>query len=98
MTQVWAAGEAKMAACKGAPEAIIALCKLAPDRQAAVMAEVTEMAASGVRVLGLAVAEVADEVTPMLMRKESQLAFRRLTCRVLVVNPAMSSGPKTVWT
>ncbi|HVJ42415.1 MAG TPA: cation-translocating P-type ATPase [Dongiaceae bacterium] len=41
-------------AAKGAPEAIAGLCRLSPDEHAAMTQAVNEMAASGMRVLGVA--------------------------------------------
>ena len=60
MTQVWQTGTALIAAAKGAPEAIAGLCHLGPVAQKAVTAQVNAMAAQGLRVLGLAVADVND--------------------------------------
>ena len=45
-------------AAKGAPETIMALCRLAPDRATAVATQVSQLAAQGWRVLGVAGAEV----------------------------------------
>jgi Ca2+-transporting ATPase len=54
--QVWSLrdGEPAFAAAKGAPEAIARLCRLDPDAQAQLSRAAEEMAARGVRVLGLA--------------------------------------------
>ncbi len=59
MTQVWQTGSAQIATAKGAPEAIAGLCQLGPVAQKAVTAQVNAMAAKGLRVLGLAVAEAS---------------------------------------
>ena len=53
-------------AAKGAPEAIADLCHLAPDATTALLAQVSQMAADGLRVLGVAkakfkAAELPDE-------------------------------------
>ena len=57
MTQVWQAGQTLIATAKGAPEAIAGLCQLGPVAIKAVTSQVNEMAAKGLRVLGLAVAD-----------------------------------------
>ncbi|MCA3261327.1 MAG: cation-translocating P-type ATPase [Telmatospirillum sp.] len=64
MTNVWpgAAGSAApyIAAAKGAPEAIATLCRLDAVARAQLEKSVEEMAAAGLRVLGVAQAEFAD--------------------------------------
>ncbi|WP_119718207.1 cation-translocating P-type ATPase [Cognatilysobacter tabacisoli] len=59
MVHVWRTTDraALQAHCKGAPEAVAALCRLDAEQQAAVMATVAELAARGLRVLGVAAAE-----------------------------------------
>ncbi|PPQ36290.1 Ca2+-transporting ATPase [Rhodoblastus acidophilus] len=67
VTQVWALAEApaaRMVAAKGAPEDIAALCRLCPADRAKLAASVEEMAASGLRVLGVARADFADAAFP----------------------------------
>lgn len=56
MTRVWQSPDLtkRMIAAKGAPEAIIDLCHLDATRSASIAAEVAQMAASGLRVLGVA--------------------------------------------
>ncbi len=56
VSQVWRApgGGPAVVAAKGAPEAIAELCHLAPAQGAEVQARVAEMAAEGLRVLGVA--------------------------------------------
>lgn len=56
VTQVWRlAGDGPLTvAAKGAPEAIVGLCRLDPQRAEAVRRSVDEMAADGLRVLGVA--------------------------------------------
>jgi Ca2+-transporting ATPase len=60
VTHVWRdpTSDALTAAAKGAPEAIIRLCRLGDEEAAAVLKEATEMAAWGLRVLGIAEADV----------------------------------------
>ncbi|MDE2383822.1 MAG: cation-translocating P-type ATPase [Alphaproteobacteria bacterium] len=71
VTQVWQGGRgAKIIAAKGAPEAIAALCKCDGKTKAAITAAVNEMAASGLRVLGVARASHAGKSLP-----ETQRAF-----------------------
>jgi Ca2+-transporting ATPase len=60
MTQVWQTGKMLIATAKGAPEVIATLCNLGPVARKAVTSQVNEMAAKGLRVLALAVAEVTD--------------------------------------
>jgi Ca2+-transporting ATPase len=62
VTQVWRLpGESSLAvAAKGAPEAVMDLCRLDPSAAAAVRATVEDMAARGMRMLGVARAELAD--------------------------------------
>jgi Ca2+-transporting ATPase len=71
MTQVWQAGEVRVAAAKGAPEAIAGLCRMDTGARAAMMAQVNQMAEQGLRVLGVAIAAV-DE----LPQAQSGFAFR----------------------
>lgn len=57
MTNVWAGGEegdAALVAAKGAPEAVARLCRFDDNALAALKVEVDVMAASGLRVLGVA--------------------------------------------
>lgn len=56
MTQVWDRSDelGKTASCKGAPEAVAALCGLDAAARQAVSAQVDDMAAKGLRVLGVA--------------------------------------------
>ena len=66
VTHVWrdAASNRLTAAAKGAPEAIIRLCHLADEDADAVLKEATDMAASGLRVLGIAEAGVNSNDLP----------------------------------
>ena len=59
IVQVWRqVGEARLAAAKGAPEAIFRLCKLPDAEVARLTAVVSEFAAQGLRVLGVASSQV----------------------------------------
>jgi Ca2+-transporting ATPase len=51
-------------AAKGAPESIVDLCHLAPERAARVLAEAEEIAARGLRVLGVARARFSASALP----------------------------------
>jgi len=66
VTHVWRdpASNRLTAAAKGAPEAIIRLCRLADEEAAVVLKEATDMAASGLRVLGIAEADVNADGLP----------------------------------
>ncbi|WP_326939395.1 cation-translocating P-type ATPase [Actimicrobium sp. GrIS 1.19] len=56
MTHVWhvAGQEHDVVATKGAPESVARLCRLDPSRSAAVLQQVEQLAAQGMRVLGVA--------------------------------------------
>lgn len=90
MTQVWEAGDSRLATAKGAPEAIAALCHLGPVAQKAVISQVNQMAARGLRVLGLAVAEAR-----LLPDAQTGFAFRFLGLAGLV-DPLRSQVPAAV--
>ena len=66
LTRVWAvAASAKyVAAAKGAPEAIARLCRMDPAERAALLSEVDELAREGLRVLGVARAEITEHALP----------------------------------
>ena len=66
MSHVWKAaeGEAHVVAAKGAPEAIMDLCHMDADAQRGPSAAAQAMAASGLRVLGVARARFAGEHWP----------------------------------
>jgi len=68
MAHVWAAthGGAHVVAAKGAPEAIVDLCHLEPQKQAQVTQAVQDMAARGLRVLGVARACFEGEQWPRI--------------------------------
>jgi Ca2+-transporting ATPase len=64
VTQVWATEDARIVAAKGAPEDIVALCRLPPAARAELAAMVEDMAASGLRVLGVARADCVGADLP----------------------------------
>ncbi|HLX27721.1 MAG TPA: cation-translocating P-type ATPase [Casimicrobiaceae bacterium] len=66
VTHVWRDARCgkQTAAAKGAPEAIVGLCHLRSDEADAVMAEASDMAASGLRVLGVAEAGLGSNMLP----------------------------------
>ena len=68
MSHVWKAvdGEAHVVAAKGAPEAIMDLCHLDAGAQARIAAAVEAMAATGLRVLGVAQARYAGDQWPAI--------------------------------
>lgn len=72
MSQVWLRPDSPdmLVACKGAPEAVAELCGLDPGGMASLTGAVDEMAAQGLRVLGVARAYWRDRVCP-----DSQGAF-----------------------
>ncbi|MEO8304373.1 MAG: cation-translocating P-type ATPase [Betaproteobacteria bacterium] len=67
MTHVWssAAGGPPLAAAKGAPEAIALLCRSDTSRPASIAADAEELAARGMRVLGVARAECPGPPWPV---------------------------------
>ncbi|MDO8285546.1 MAG: cation-translocating P-type ATPase [Rhodoferax sp.] len=66
MSRVWQSPDRRerMIAAKGAPEAIIDLCHLDASHSAAIAQQVTAMARSGLRVLGVAQAGFAADALP----------------------------------
>jgi Ca2+-transporting ATPase len=68
MSHVWKAvdGAAHVVAAKGAPEAIMDLCHLDASAQARIAAAVEGMAATGLRVLGVAQARFSGEQWPAI--------------------------------
>ncbi len=66
MTNVWRSeGSDRVAiASKGAPEAIAELCRLSPERRESMMRDVAALASKGLRVLGVARAEMAVHDVP----------------------------------
>jgi P-type Ca2+ transporter type 2C len=68
MSHVWqsADGEQYEIAAKGAPEAIADLCHFTPAQQQRLAKQVSDMAAQGLRVLGVAKASLLDAPPPFL--------------------------------
>ena len=66
VTQVWSEpdGRNHIVAAKGAPEDIAALCRLDPIRAKEIQRDMDEMAAAGMRVLGVAEARHGEESLP----------------------------------
>ena len=66
VVHVWrrAGSGAIAAAAKGAPEAIVALCRLTEGERDAILAETADMAAAGLRVLGVAESALDGEHLP----------------------------------
>ncbi|MBK8085448.1 MAG: cation-translocating P-type ATPase [Devosia sp.] len=76
VSQVWSDGDGRlMVASKGAPEAMVTLCRMAPEEATAVLDRVHGLARRGLRVLGIAAAEVTDGALP---DAQHQFAFRLL--------------------
>ncbi len=71
MTHVWRCGKTHEAAAKGAPEAIAALCHLGPRAKGELAKAIEEMAARGLRVLGVARARRIGRAWP-----ENQTDFK----------------------
>jgi P-type Ca2+ transporter type 2C len=68
MSHVWQSADGKQyqIATKGAPEAIADLCHFTPQQQQNLAAQVSEMAAQGLRVLGVAKASLLEAPPPFL--------------------------------
>jgi P-type Ca2+ transporter type 2C len=68
MSHVWQSADCKLyeIAAKGAPEAIADLCHFTPEQQKILTTQVSEMAAQGLRVLGVAKASLLDAPPPFL--------------------------------
>ncbi|MGB3786913.1 MAG: cation-translocating P-type ATPase [Phormidesmis sp.] len=68
MSHVWQSADGKQyeIAAKGAPEAIADLCHFTPSQQQQLSAQVSDMAAQGLRVLGVAKASLLDTPPPFL--------------------------------
>jgi P-type Ca2+ transporter type 2C len=65
VTQIWSGPDRNyIAACKGAPETVATLCRLSEDDKAALTRSVDEMAHQGMRVLGLARADLPPGAMP----------------------------------
>ncbi len=98
MTQVWQQGPGLVAYAKGAPEAVARLCCL-PEGQ--LRRQVDVMAADGLRVLAVAVADLADPggngAPDALPHAQTAIAFRLLGL-VGLADPLRASVPEAVAT
>lgn len=76
VSQAWATGQESsvVVAAKGAPEAIAELCHLEPEERAQLAREVAALASNGLRVLGVAKAQMAEAELPSEQR-ELRLSF-----------------------
>jgi Ca2+-transporting ATPase len=94
VSHVWRspAGQAFVVAAKGAPEAIIDLCHLPRERAAEAMADAEQMAARGLRVLGVARALFQ---APALPREQHDFDFE-LVGFVGLVDPVRAGVPEAI--
>ena len=71
VAQAWSepGGERHVISIKGAPETIVGLCRLPADAAAVVIGQADEMAAAGLRVLGIAEAVFQDAKLPESQRE-----------------------------
>ncbi len=95
MSQVWkgtSAGDNLFVATKGAPEAIADLCHLIPKERAVLTSSVDEMAAAGLRVLGVARASFKGSVLPV---SQHDFAFEFIGL-VGLADPLRQSVPAAV--
>ena len=95
MSRAWGVpGESEVViAAKGAPEAIVQLCRLSSDESQPIVAATQKMAASGLRVLGVAVAR-ADASQPLPQDQRAiPLQFIGL---VGLADPVRPSAPAAV--
>jgi Ca2+-transporting ATPase len=95
VTHVWRAANAEtsyVVAAKGAPEAIAALCRLSASERATLAAAVDDMAAAGLRVLGIARASFDGAELPDSQR---DFAFEFLGLAGLA-DPLRKSVPEAV--
>jgi P-type Ca2+ transporter type 2C len=94
VTQVWSStiGNKHLVASKGAPEAIASLCKLSIKDRKAIALAVDEMAARGLRVLGVAHASFTGQKWP---KAPNGFAFN-FTGLVGIADPLRASVPAAV--
>jgi len=95
MSQVWRspAGTEYVIAAKGAPEAVADLCHLRPEQAQAVAEQVEEMAAAGLRVLG--VARAYFHATDPLPREQHDFKFRFVGL-VGLIDPVRPGVPQAI--
>lgn len=92
MSNVWKQGEEYLIAAKGAPEAIGALCHLSAAAAKKMTQAVDEMAAKGIRVLGVAAAD-----TPNVKWAKSQSDYKfTLIGLIGLADPLRASVPDAV--
>ena len=94
VSHVWRCGhvDSVVVASKGAPEAIAELCRLAPDRRAHLSTQVKQLAARGLRVLGVARCELPARELPS---GQTQLA-QELLGLVAFEDPLRKNVPTAV--
>lgn len=94
MSQAWRRPglDALLVAAKGAPEAISDLCKLAETRRRQLSETAREMAGKGLRVLGVAKAEIPPDHLP---NRQEEISFS-LVGLIGLSDPIRPSAPKAV--
>jgi Ca2+-transporting ATPase len=78
VSQVWrrpGGADSVLVACKGAPEAVVELCRLNDERRSQINSQVRQLAARGLRVLGVARAELPERELPA---EQAQLVLQFL--------------------
>ncbi|EEW25405.1 cation-translocating P-type ATPase [Rhodobacter ferrooxidans] len=93
MTQVWQDGDQRIAAAKGAPEAMADLCALTPAARAVLADQVQGMADAGLRVLGIASCTLAPGADLPEAQAGFALAFAGL---VGLADPLRATVPQAV--
>jgi Ca2+-transporting ATPase len=90
ISEAWRAPEHQslVIAAKGAPEAIVNLCHLAPEESARVLAQVSLMANAGLRVLGVARAQIDPAALPE-SQHDLPLEFAGLLALADPIRPAV---------
>ena len=92
MTNVWRQADGSvLAAAKGAPEAIAVLCRFSSDNQAMIAGNAEQMAAQGMRVLGVAKAVLTGDPP----RAQQDIAFEFLGL-VGLADPVRASVPSAM--
>jgi Ca2+-transporting ATPase len=92
MSHAYGEGGKLVVAAKGAPEAVIDLCHLDAERASAIMAQVADLAEQGMRVLGVARAEVVGDELP---EGQHDFAFE-LVGLVGLVDPVRAEVPAAI--
>ncbi|HEX7285748.1 MAG TPA: HAD-IC family P-type ATPase, partial [Candidatus Angelobacter sp.] len=78
-------------AAKGAPEAVLQLCRLAPEQTERLLHETAHMAARGLRILGVAKAEIEGD----LPAEQSAIPFQFVGL-IGLADPVRASAPQAV--